>query len=63
MTVAGKSFENIVEKEENPSNQHFLLFQHCFIPSQTQIPSYLANLTKVFQVQEEIILYPLEVDA
>ena len=27
-----KAFENIVGKEENAGNQHFLLFPQCFLP-------------------------------
>ena len=27
-----QTFENIVEKEENGGNQHFLLFQQSFLP-------------------------------
>ena len=30
-------FENIVEKEENAGNQHFLLFPQCFLPFSNQI--------------------------
>ena len=33
----GKPFENIVGKEENAGNQHFLLFPHCFPPLPNQI--------------------------
>ena len=32
-----KAFETIVEKGENAGNQHFLLFQQCFLPSKEQI--------------------------
>ena len=27
-----KPFENVVEKGDNDSNQHFLLFPKCFLP-------------------------------
>ena len=32
MTLKKKSFENIVGKGENGSNQHFALFPQCFLP-------------------------------
>ena len=35
-----KTFENIVEKEENAGNQHFLLFPQCFLPFHEQIPIF-----------------------
>ena len=36
MTLAGKPFENIVGKEANAGNQHFLLFPHVFYPFQNK---------------------------
>ena len=30
MTLRKKTFENILEKEENAGNQYFLLFPQCF---------------------------------
>ena len=35
-----KPFENIVEKGENPGNQHFLLFPQCFLPYQRKKSSF-----------------------
>ena len=32
-----KAFENIVRKEENAGNQHFLLFPQCFLSFETQL--------------------------
>ena len=32
-----KSFENIVDKQENAGSQHFLLFRQCFLPCERQI--------------------------
>ena len=32
-----KPFENIVGKEENAGNQHFLLFPQCFLSYETQL--------------------------
>ena len=32
-----KAFENIVGKEENAGNQHFLLFPQCFLSYETQL--------------------------
>ena len=40
MTLSKKGFENIVEKEENAGNQHFLLFPQCFLPSHKEISSF-----------------------
>ena len=31
-TLGKKLYENIAEKGENAANQHFILFQQCFIP-------------------------------
>ena len=31
-TMMKKEFENIVQKGQNAGNQHFLLFQKCFLP-------------------------------
>ena len=36
-TLKKKAFENIVGKEENAGNQHFLLFPQCFLHVQKQI--------------------------
>ena len=36
MTLKKITFENIVGKEENAGNQHFLLFPQCFYPSQKE---------------------------
>ena len=36
--------ENIVGKRENADNQHFLLFPQCFLPYQTQKPSFELHL-------------------
>ena len=35
-----KALENIVGKEENAGNPHFLLFPQCFLPYQRQKPSF-----------------------
>ena len=32
LTLKKKAFENIVGKEENAGNQHFLPFPQCFLP-------------------------------
>ena len=42
-TLEKKPFENIVGKEENAGNQHFLLFPHCFLtfPKQISIFSHI----------------------
>ena len=32
-----KPFENIVGKEENAGNQHFLLFSQCLLSYKTQL--------------------------
>ena len=32
-----KYFENIMDKEENAGNQHFLLFPQCFPPYERKI--------------------------
>ena len=37
-------FENIVEKEENAGNQHFLLFPQCFLSYPEQIFAILDHL-------------------
>ena len=36
MTLKKNIFENIVGKEENAGNQHFLLLKQCFLPYQRQ---------------------------
>ena len=40
MTMYETPFENIVEKEENAGNWHFLLFPQCFLPFPKQIPIF-----------------------
>ena len=35
-TLKKKPFENIMGKEENAGNQHFVLFLQCFLPYQRQ---------------------------
>ena len=35
-----KAFENIVGKEENADNQHFLLFPQFFVPFPKRISSF-----------------------
>ena len=44
MTLRKKPFGNIVRKEENASNQHFLLFPQFFISFQKQISVFYSNL-------------------
>ena len=39
-----KPFENIVRKEENASNQHFLLFPKCLQPFPKQISIFQLHL-------------------
>ena len=39
-TVRKGAFENIVGKGENAGNQHFLLFQLCFLSFSKQIPIF-----------------------
>ena len=39
-TLKRKVSENIMEKGENAGNQHFLLFQQCFLCFQRQIPLF-----------------------
>ena len=39
MILMEKTFENIVGKEENAGNQHFLLFQQSFLPDIRPIES------------------------
>ena len=33
-TLCKKAYENIVEKEENACNQHYLQFQQCFLANE-----------------------------
>ena len=40
-----ESVENIVGKEENAGNQHFLLFPQCFLPFPKQISIFDTHLT------------------
>ena len=39
-----KNFKNIVGKGENAGNQHFLLFQQCFLLFPTQISIFESHL-------------------
>ena len=39
-TLRERLFENIVRKEENAGNQHFLLFPQCFLLFTKQITTY-----------------------
>ena len=39
-----KPFENIVEKEENAGNQHFLLSPQCFLPNERHIKTFELDL-------------------
>ena len=39
-----EAFENIVEKGEHAGNQHFLLFQQCFLSFAKQIFIFKAHL-------------------
>ena len=43
-TFYKETFENIVEKGENAGNQHFLLFQQCFLPVQKRISIFQPHL-------------------
>ena len=45
-----EAFENIVEKGENAGNQHFLLFQQCFLPFPKQILIPQLNLICCLQM-------------
>ena len=38
------TFENLVGRGENASNQHFLLFQHCFLASHKQFSIFYLHL-------------------
>ena len=40
-TLVHKTFENIVGKEGNVGNQHFLLFPHCLLAFPKQITEKL----------------------
>ena len=42
-TLRKETFENIVGKEENAGNQHFLLFL-CFLPFPKQISTFVIHL-------------------
>ena len=42
MTLIEGTFENIVGKEENACNWHFLLQQECHVPLQTKIEFWFA---------------------
>ena len=38
------AFENIMGKEENAGNRHFLHFPQCFLPFPQQISTFQSNL-------------------
>ena len=44
------AFENIVGKEENAGNQHFLLFPQCFLPIQKQTLTFELHLLCRLQI-------------
>ena len=44
MTLEKKPFDNILGKEGNASNQHFLLFPRCFLPNQQHQSSFELHL-------------------
>ena len=50
MTLKMYPFENIVGKEENAGNQHFLLLQQCFLSFSKQISIFLPRLFCRLQV-------------
>ena len=62
-----KPFENIVGKEENAGNQHFLLFLQCFLPfppffflsNISLLPTNVSNLdqSKNLSFGKDLILY------
>ena len=45
-TLKKKAFENIVGKGENAGNQHFPLFQECFLP----VPRQISILSHIYFV-------------
>ena len=50
MTLKRKALENIVGKGENAGNQHFLLFQQCFLTCHKQILLFAQLLKCCLQV-------------
>ena len=44
-----KTFKNIVGKEENAGNQHFLLFPQCFLPYLRHTLTLNLSSANVFQ--------------
>ena len=44
MALERKPFENIVGKGENADNQHFLVFQQCYLPFPKQISIFWSHL-------------------
>ena len=54
-TPRKKTFENIVGKEENAGNQHFLLFPQCFLTYQRQ-KSFMLSSAKAFNLLTSKIL-------
>ena len=53
MTLKKKSTENIVEKGENASDQHFLLFTQCLLscPKEISISQSLLSSANTFNLQ------------
>ena len=45
MTLAKKHLENIVGKEENAGNQHFILFPQYFYPSKSNLDFLVPFIT------------------
>ena len=43
-TLQKRPIENILGKGENAGNQHFLLFQQCFLPAPEQILNFQSHL-------------------
>ena len=58
-TLKKKPFENIVRKEENAGNQHFLLFPQCFLPYQWQSKYLNTNIMPPYRKIGEHIVLPL----
>ena len=48
--IEKEAFENIVGKGENAGNQHFLVFQQCFLSFPKQISIFLSHLFCGLQV-------------
>ena len=55
MTQGKKPFENIVGKEENAGNQHFLLFPQCFLQYQRQ--KAILNLKYALCLSFDILIF------